>query len=173
MELAVQLPEDVGQARAILERTAEVLEVVLVRAPHELWNMPAIEVEHAADSVKHEQAFVWTLLLLAVLAPIGALAARILDCEDCSGWILLGGVVVTSLAFGQLYGVLFSLGSGFAHNLLAVPPILEFSEPTRYEIVRLTGCLLLSVSLPAIANAAPYLRGLVLNGRSFPPLAPR
>ncbi len=125
------------------------------------------------DSLKHEQALVWTFLLLAILAPIGALVASVLECEDCSGWILLGGVVATSLVFGQLYGVLFALGSGVAHNLLAVPPVLEFSVPTRYEIVRLTGCLLLSVSLPVIANAAPHLREFVLNGRFSPPLAPR
>jgi hypothetical protein len=99
LELAVQLPEDIGEARAVLARTVDVLEGFLIRAPCELWNRPAAEFERSAWAV-HECALAWTFVVLALLAPIGAVGAFVTGCESCSGFVLLLGLVAVSLAFG-------------------------------------------------------------------------
>jgi hypothetical protein len=163
--LAVQLPENVAEARAVLDQTREVLESFMVPTPREVLNRPGIALERAGW-LMHECALAWTLGGLLLLGPIAAATARLFDCETASGWVLLAGVVAVSLVFGQLYGVVFSIGAGLAHNLLTVPPIFEFQLPSRYEVVRLIGCVLLSIWLPLMANAAQRLRSLALTGRS-------
>jgi hypothetical protein len=163
LALAIQLPENILEARAVLDQTESLLEGFMIAAPREIWNRPAEAVE-LGSRLTHECALLWTSGALLLLGPLGALAAHAFHCENCSGWVQLGGVVVVAIVFGQLYGVLFSLGGGLMHNLLTVPPIFEFQTPSRYEVVRLIGCVLLSLFLPWISNATHRLRAMAFTG---------
>ncbi|MGY3117675.1 hypothetical protein ACVWXQ_001612 [Bradyrhizobium sp. S3.14.4] len=142
IELAVQLPEDINEARAVLVQLGELLEGFLIRAPREVWTRPAHPVDPRSGRIAHELALCWTAAGAVALAPAAALLSRLLDCELVSGFVLFSGVAAASLVFGQLYGVIFSALAVLAHNLLSVPPAYEFSVPTRGELVRAVGFVL-------------------------------
>ncbi|MET3991645.1 K+-sensing histidine kinase KdpD [Bradyrhizobium sp. S3.9.2] len=164
IELAVQLPEDINEARAVLVQLGELLEGFLIRAPREVWTRPAHPVDPRSGRIAHELALCWTAAGAVALAPAAALLSRLLDCELVSGFVLFSGVAAASLVFGQLYGVIFSALAVLAHNLLSVPPAYEFSVPTRGELVRAVGFVLLAITLPAIAGGAQRLRALAVSG---------
>jgi K+-sensing histidine kinase KdpD len=159
LQLAVQLPEDVTEARAVLDRTGEVLEGFLIRAPREIWNRPAKGLATISVGYGHDCALLtWTLLVLVLTAPLGAALAFVTVCEPASGLVLCLGLCVVSLVFGRVYGVIFALLSAVAHNYMVVEPLFAFSGPSRYELIRLVGFVIIAIGLPAVANAAPRLR---------------
>ncbi|APO53487.1 DUF4118 domain-containing protein [Bradyrhizobium diazoefficiens] len=164
LELAIQLPEDVAEARAVLVQTGDLLEGFLIRVPRDIWNRPAGAADNRGALIAHECALCWTMISALALAPVAASLAYVLECEAVSGFVLFIGVAAAALVFGQIYGVIFSALAVVAHNLLSVPPVYEFSVPTRGEVVRAVGFVVLAIALPMIANAAQRLRGLALSG---------
>src|SRR5262249_45140781 len=116
--------------------------------------------------VAHACAFAWTMGVLLLLGPIAAATAHLTECEASSVWILLAGVIFVALVFGRLYGVLLSVGAALAHNLLTIPPFLEFQGPSRCEVICLISNVLLSIGLPLIASASPRLGLLLTAGRA-------
>jgi hypothetical protein len=163
--LAIQLPDNVVEARAVLDQTRLVFEEYMIGSSREIGNGPVSPAapDPSVGVVSHECAATWTIGLLLLLAPLAALAAHLFDCETASGWVLLAGVAVAALVFGPLYGVGFSIGGAFAHNLLAVPPVFEFQAPSRCEVIRLIGCLALAIILPLTATAAHRLRAMAFT----------
>lgn len=164
IELAVQLPEDVAEARAVLAQAGALLEGFLIRAPREIWNSAAEGRDDRGSLTAHEYALAWTIAGVAVISLVATALAYALDCEIVSGFVLLGGVAVSALVFGQIYGVIFSVLAVVSHNFFVIPPAYAFNAPTRAELVRAVGFVVLAVALPLIANGAQKLRRLAING---------
>lgn len=164
LQLATQLPEDIAEARAVLAELADLLEGYLIKAPREIWNRPVREVVDRRDCLAaHRRALVWTLVALVVLAPIAASLTWACGQQIVAGLVMLTGVAVASLVFGQLYGVVFSGLATVALNLLAIEPHFAFSAPTAVEIIRLIGYVTAAVGLPLLANAAGRWRAVLIG----------
>lgn len=172
LALAVQLPEDVTEARAVLTQLSDLLESFLIRAPRDIWNRPAVApVDDRGALIAHDCALCWTLVGLVCLVPMATMLASALDCEAVSGFVLFAGVAAAALVFGQLYGVIFSVAATVAHNFFVVAPSFAFSIPTRTEVVRLVGYIALAIVLPMMANAAAWLRAAAIRGAVSRPAA--
>lgn len=156
LQLAVQLPEGVEEARAVLDQTGHLLEDFLIAAPREVSPGGGGHSEVARPSWL--SAAILTFAGVILLSPLGAIAARLTGLEAASGWVITLGVVGSSLVFGPGCAVLFSLVAAVAHNFFAVPPALEFNPLTSAEVLRLVGFVGLSLLVPAIAHSAGRVR---------------
>ena len=163
LQVAFQLPENVEEARRVLDEAQNLLENFLIPAPREFRQRRKLE---RIAPLSLCRTMLATVCAALVLAPVGAGLASLTDLEAASVWTLLVGVSGTSLVLGRLSGTLFSLLGAVAHNLLVVPPALSFTVPTPSEIVRLAGCVTLALMLPALAESAHELRRALSAGSS-------
>jgi K+-sensing histidine kinase KdpD len=163
LQVAFQLPENVEEARRVLDEAQNLLENFLIPAPREIRQRRAIE---RVMPLSLCRTVLVTVCAALVMAPVGAGLASLTDIEAASVWTLLVGVSGTSLVLGRLSGTLFSLLGAVAHNLLVVPPALSFTVPTPSEVVRLAGCVTLALMLPALAESAHELRRALSAGSS-------
>jgi len=157
--LAVQLPEKVEEARAVLDEVAYLLESYLIAAPRELWRREWPRRTEARPSVRC--ALAMTLGGVLALSMPAAIVAMLTGLEAASGWVMMVGVMEATLVLGRAFGVLFALGSAIAHNFLVIPPAFEFNPPTFAEFFRLLAYVSLALSLPSLIGGAIRARGLV------------
>jgi len=169
LQLAVQLPEDVNEARATIEALQLSLEGFLIRAPREIWNKPA-EAFQPPGLALHRRALGWTLLVALVAGILGAAWTFAMESTFGSGFALAIGLCAIALTFGSLYGLIYAPLAVVVHSFLAGP--FAFTRPSDDELVRTAGLMLLAVVLPWLANNAARLRGAALNSGPGPHPSP-
>jgi hypothetical protein len=184
MQIAVQLPENVDEARATLAQAQDLLENFLVRVPLEPAQLgggdqvvpttaartfvtgascggtPPLGAGRAAlAAVALISAFVPAAMGLAWLAGVGAV----------SGWILAIGIILTSLVFGSAYGAVFAVLAAVAHGYVLAVVSVGLSFPSVSEVVAVAGFLGLALGLPPLVRRVTALRRWINScGRAVP-----
>lgn len=165
LQIAVQLPENVEEARDVLDQTACLLESFLIIAPREIWPRCGLA---SAKSPTLRHALPMLLGALVVLFPLGALAAHLTGLAAVFDWMLSVSVICASLTLGRSCAVALAAAGLIFCNLLVVPPILAFTAPSADEIVRATGVLALALGMPSIVDFAAYLRTRISRAAVLP-----
>ncbi|MGJ5205063.1 hypothetical protein [Bradyrhizobium sp. HKCCYLR20261] len=179
MQIAVQLPENVDEARATLAQAQDLLENFLVRAPAEVAQigrsdqvMPLAEgvsVAGGCGGGDHpfgagRAAFV-TVALIAAFAPTAISVAWLTGVEAISGWVLSVGIILTSLVLGSGYGVVFAVSAAIAHGYVLTVLSVGFSFPSSTEAVAMVGFFGLALALPPLARSVEALRRWISSFR--------
>jgi hypothetical protein len=170
MQLAIQLPEGVAEARAVLAMTSEALEDFLIPATSDAhrrarllgWGMtPAEAIERApgAPAVMVREILLGFCSLLFT-APVGLLLLKF--CGIGAGVTFMVGVTMVALVLGTVPALALATVTPLLHNLLLIPPALEFSQPTLAEAVAAGAYLVLAVMVPWIAARRTTIRAAVI-----------
>ncbi|MBR0695979.1 hypothetical protein [Bradyrhizobium lablabi] len=169
LQLAFQLPENIEEARGVLHDTRYLLENFLIIGPREVVQPPPIQLQpRASRPLSVARILLLTVPGAGIFGLLAALAAYASGQEMGSSFVLAVGVVLATLVLGRRSGALFALLGVVSHNLLVVPPVLEFSAPTFPEFLRLAGLLALVLVLPTAAACASPLREMCQRfGRSW------
>jgi hypothetical protein len=157
LQIAIQLPEDIGEARNVIDEVGELLEGYLIAGPRIAKDQPRL-VREFIPPLKPSRAIPYTLLALAMLMPLGVLLADMTGAQTASGWVSLTGLLIVTLTLGQTYGFLYTAVYAVAHNFLVVRPILQFTPPSIEEYVRIGGMCWLALISPTLARLAYPLR---------------
>lgn len=170
LQLVVQLPDDVKDARAVLDETADLLEGYLIRGPHEAAGRRLVALPDSPP-IAAAAAF-WTGLAFLVLAPVAVGLAHVLDIRAAAAYVFCAGVVGCAIVFGRWYGVAFALCCAPTYNLFVIAPLTAFTWPMPVEAVMLSAQLALAWLAPALANNAALLRrGAAVSAGAFVPVA--
>ncbi|MGC2781120.1 MAG: DUF4118 domain-containing protein [Bradyrhizobium sp.] len=164
LQIAAQLPENIEEARAVLDQVADLLENFMIAKPHAAWLRRRLSVPVTTARLPPLCAILLTLVTLLLLLPLGVGSARAGGQEAIFVWVLLYGVVIDSLVFGRWCGVLFALLGCAGYRLLLGPPQFAFSAPTLMEVVRTVGLVVLALWLPGFAGRADLLRNAISRG---------
>jgi K+-sensing histidine kinase KdpD len=167
LQIALQLPENVEEARRALDEAGYLLENFMVPAPREVRRRHF----QPAEPLSLARTALIAVAIAVVLAPLGAVLAVLTGLEAASVWTLLVGVSWTSLVLGRVGGLLFSVLGSAAHNLLVIPPAFSFNVPMPADILRLIGFVTIALLLPMIAASAHDLRRAVSGGSSLSAVA--
>jgi hypothetical protein len=172
LQLAIQLPEDVADARRVLGLTRQCLEKFLVeqdrgspyqRAARLGWRLSLVdnvagdEAAPAAAATRLRQMLL-ALGTLLISVPAGMLALALIGAGAIS--ILGLGVMIVALVFGRPSALLLAAASAVVHNLLLVPPMLQLSWPDAPEMLFAGLYVLIALSVPWIASHARWIREL-------------
>ncbi len=160
LQIAMQLPENVGEARRVLHLADGLLEDFLITAPREVCSPPLQPAIERAPAARPLFLAVLTVLAVAVLTPLAALASWCTGAEPASGWVLAVGLFVVALTFGRSYGTLFSVLAVLSYHLAMAP---AWALPSVLELVRLAGYCATALLLPQLATSACKLRRLILS----------
>jgi K+-sensing histidine kinase KdpD len=159
LQLAAQLPEEIDEARRVLERTRHLLENFLIVAPREVPLAPQVEVRaFEPGSVYPLRTAGLTLAALVATTPVALAAVRLLGMEAASGWIWLYGVMTVSLVLGRGPAMAFALAAAGIQNLLMAPPRFEFTVPSDSELLRLMGLIAVAYALPGLVKLSTDLK---------------
>jgi hypothetical protein len=161
LQVAMQLPENIDEARRVLSDANNLLENFLIPAPRELPRRPLFIPQKVEPILSLSRAAIVTTIAGFLFAPLGAMLASLTGLEAASAWTLLVGESWVSLVLGRPSGIIFSVLASLGHNFFARPPAYEFNPPVPDEFLQLVGFLVIALLLPAIARSAPRLRQLV------------
>ncbi|WP_316216247.1 hypothetical protein [Bradyrhizobium sp. SZCCHNR3003] len=180
MQIAVQLPENVDEARATLAQAQDLLENFLVRAPVEVAQIdrgdqvmpPMAERVSVAggcrggdDPLGAGRATFVTVALISAFAPTAISLAWLTGVEAISGWVLSAGIILTSLVFGSGYGAVFAVSAAVAHGYVLTVLSVGFSFPNSTEAVAMAGFFGLALALPPLVRSAEALRRWISSFR--------
>jgi Domain of unknown function (DUF4118) len=160
LQVAMQLPENVDEARRVLNDANNLLENFLAPVPREIQRRPPISLE-VEPVLPLSRAATLTTIVGFFFAPLGAVLAALTGLEAASLWTLLVGESWVSLVLGRPSGIIFSVLASLAHNFFARPPMFEFNAPVAAEFLQLAGFIMIAVVLPAIARSASRFRRLI------------
>lgn len=172
LQLAIQLPENVTDARRVLVMTSECLDKFLIdpggrltplqRARRLGWrvdlaepeDLPAPEVLAPAPG----PTIGWTLASLVISVPLSAMLWHTIG----HGAYLTFGffVIAIAMTFGAWPGLLLAAVSAIANNLLVLPPALEFTPPSRLELVCAVFYVVFALLMPPLTRRIKLLRQL-------------
>ncbi|MGJ4971048.1 hypothetical protein ACQR1N_20495 [Bradyrhizobium sp. HKCCYLRH1073] len=184
MQIAVQLPENVDEARATLAQAQDLLENFLVRGPLEAAQFgegnqvvqPAaarVSVAGAscggAPSLGAGRAALATVGLVSAFVPAALGLAWLAGVGAVSGWILSVGIILTSLVFGSVYATVFAVVAAIAHGYILAVLSVGFSFPSVTEVVAVVGFFGLALALPPLVRRVDALRRWISSfGRAVP-----
>ncbi len=184
MQIAVQLPENVDEARATLEQAQDLLENFLVRVPLEAAQFggsdqvvaPTAErasvagaSRSAARALGAGRAALVTVALISAFTPAAMGLAWLAGVEAVSGWVLSVGIILTSLVLGSGYGVAFAACAAIAHCYILAALSVGFSFPSVTEVVPMAGFFGLALALPPLVRHVEDLRRWISSfGRAVP-----
>lgn len=172
MQLAIQLPIEIAEARTVLAMTTELHEDFLIAAPSAAhrrarllgWGMDpgaAIELAPGAPAAVLVRSILLGLSSLLVTMPVALLLLQL--CGIGAGMVFMIGVMLVALVLGTVPALALALTSPLLHNLLLVPPALEFSRPTAAETMAAAGYLLVALLVPWIEARRPGIRAAVIR----------
>ncbi|MGY4288851.1 hypothetical protein ACVWXO_008071 [Bradyrhizobium sp. LM2.7] len=165
LQIAVQLPENVEEARDVLHQTACLLESFLIIAPREVWPRCGLA---SAKGPTLRRALAMLLGTLVILLPLGALVAHLTGLSAVFDWVLSVGVICASLTLGRSYAVALAAAGLVFHNLFVAPPIWTFAVPSTDEIMRAAGLLALALGMPSMVEFAADLRARISRASVLP-----
>lgn len=169
LQIALQLPANVAEARQVLELAGDVLDDFMIEGSSSAhrrarllgWGAARLEgVEPqrpAAISPARVRAWsiLWGLTSLAVTVPLGALLVQQLGHGAVMSLLL--GVVVVALIFGAVPALVLSIASTVMLNLL-LGPALAFQVPIVFEAIAAAGFLISSLLVPWLAERRGNIR---------------
>ncbi len=185
MQIAVQLPENVDEARATLAQAQDLLENFLVRVPLEFVQPGESDQEvvqptaarasvagasrGGAPSLGAGRAALATVGLISAFVPAALGLAWLAGVGAVSGWILSVGIILTSLVFGSVYAATFAVFAAIAHGYILAVLSVGLSFPSVTEAVAVAGFLGLALGLPPLVRSVTVLRRWISSfGRVVP-----
>lgn len=176
LQLALQLPASVADARKVLALTGECLDDFLIEAEgpasaraRRLWRLPRPMLVNSAPLPQRTSRLAVFLCCLGVLALsgcLGAIAIRTIG-YGAAGLNLLA-ITVISMLFGR-GAALASVGLAYLLTTWAVmPPSWDISWPTVYELCGVGLYGLAAVLIPWIQEQREPLREATLRAASRP-----
>lgn len=185
MQIAVQLPENVDEARATLAEAQDLLENFLVRVPPEaaqlgesdqVVSLPAARTSVAGASCSGAlsplgagRSALATVALMAAFTPAAMGLAWLAGVAAVSGWMFSAGIILTSLVFGSGCGAIFAVCAAIAHGYILAALSSGFSFPGAAEVVATVGFFGLALVLPPLVRRLEALRLWISSfGRSVP-----
>ncbi|MGC2775701.1 MAG: hypothetical protein WA418_08675 [Bradyrhizobium sp.] len=185
MQIAVQLPENVDEARATLAQAQDLLENFLVRDPLEAVRLgesnqvapltatgafvPGASRRGALPPLGAGRATLATVALISAFVPAAIGLAWFAGLESVSGWILSAGIILTSLVLGSGCGAVFAVCAVIAHGYILAILSVGFSFPSATEIIAMAGFFGLALALPPLVRSVEALRRWISSfGLSVP-----
>lgn len=177
VQLALQLPASVADARRVLELTGECLDQFLIERSdvssaaaraRRIWGRPAPAGRDAAAAPQPSSLAVLFCCVgvLAVAAVAGAITLRL------TGYGAVGINTMAVSLLGLLFGWRAALGSALAAFLLTswavIPPALEINLPTTYELFGLALSIFAALVVPWIQARREPLREASLRVAARP-----
>ena len=173
LQLALQLPESVEDARRVLAMTGECLDQFLIeqsgslsawqRAKRLGWrvdvaaeNRPGLAAAEASPSVS--RALCWALATLGVTAPLALLLVNTVG--GGAGFCFGFAVILISVVFGVLPALALAGASPIIHNLVVVPPAFALQVPSKQELVWAVFYVFFALSVPPLLRRLNHLRRL-------------
>ncbi|WLB04503.1 hypothetical protein [Bradyrhizobium elkanii] len=161
LQLAIQLPASPEDARQVVDELAVLLESYITPpGPRPLWQRQVLALD---PPYRAGPALFWTLALFLLMMPIVTAMVALVGIPTIEVPIMGPVAATCSIVFRRRYGVLFGALVGLAHNLLIVPPALEFSQPTTCELVM--GCCYVcaAIVVPTAAKHSAALRAAAMS----------
>jgi hypothetical protein len=163
LQLALQLPASVNEARRVLELTSECLDEFLIEQhsararARRLWRGPKpVEPVPAPAALPGIVVFLCCFGILAAAGGIGA-AALHLTGYGAAGTNMLA-VTAIALLFGRNAAISSALGAFLLTNWAVVPPAWDLDPPTTYEFVGLGLSIIAAIAVPWIQAQREPLR---------------
>jgi hypothetical protein len=174
-QIAIQLPESVADARRVLKMAGDLLDNFLVeggaeRSPWQRarrlgWRIDA----DAEDPVPGDHvdlapapgpiaAIACSLATLLVTVPLSA--ALLVGLDYSGGFCFLCGVLIAAMLFGSGPALLLAVVSPIVHNILVLPPVLQFNSPTTRDLLVAGFYMVAAVAVPWLMRRAPDLQRL-------------
>jgi K+-sensing histidine kinase KdpD len=143
VQLALQLPASVSDARRVLALTSECLDEFLIEKPQpsaaarasRIWSRPRPMVTNATPLTSPPRrlaVFLCCLGVLSIAAVLGGLALRLVGYGAVGANVL--GVVAVALLFGRGAALMSAALAFLLMNWAVVPPAWDLSLPTTYEL---------------------------------------
>jgi hypothetical protein len=187
LQLALQLPEAVDDARRVLTMTGQCLDEFLIdrspgpsawqRARRLGWRAaPDLVPDLGAEgcqvgddrprSLSAVRALCVALATLGVSAPAAMLLVRIAGVGDgfCFGF----AVILVSMVFGTIPALVLAGASLLVHNLVVLPPAFTFQAPTVQECVLAGFYVIFALTVPPLMRRVDRLRGLAARPLKMP-----
>ncbi|WP_315759177.1 hypothetical protein [Bradyrhizobium sp. SZCCHNRI2007] len=181
MQIAVQLPENVDEARATLAQAQDLLENFLVRDRMEAvqfgesdQDAPLTATGAFASGASRRggppplaagRAALATVALIFVFVPAAIGLGRLTGLESVSGWILSAGIILTALVFGSGCSAFFAVCAAIAHSYILAVLSVGFSFPSAKEIIATAGFFGLALALPPLVRSVEALRRWISSFR--------
>ncbi|MGC2779688.1 MAG: hypothetical protein WA418_29020 [Bradyrhizobium sp.] len=164
LQIAAQLPENIEDARTVLDQVADLLENFMIAKPHAAWLWRRLGASTASGRLSPFWAVVLTLATLLLVLPLGVGSALASGQEVFFVWVLLYGVIVDSLLFGRWCGVLLALLGCVGGKIFVGSPGFALTVPTLAEVVRPVGLVVLALWLPSLVRLADAARNAISRG---------
>lgn len=181
MQIAVQLPENVDEARATLAQAQDLLENFLVRDPLEAVQLgegdqvtpltattafvPGASRCGAPPPLGAGRATLATVALISAFVPAAIGLAWLTGLESVSGWILSAGIILTSLVFGSGCGAFFAACAAIARSYILAVLSVGASFPSTTAIIATAGFFGLALALPPLVRSVEALRRWISSFR--------
>lgn len=173
LQLALQLPANVADARRVIGLTSTCLDQFLVdgrrsdartRAARLGW---PVDIEASLEPTVDERRPTGLPVLLCCLAALAlscALAMLLIDLFGAgAGAASVLSVMVSALLYGRRPAVLVTMLAAIAVNLVAVPPLDGFTPPAAWEVVTFGLNLSIAIAVPWILARRETLRASTLR----------
>ncbi|WP_315729116.1 MULTISPECIES: hypothetical protein [unclassified Bradyrhizobium] len=164
LQIAAQLPENIEDARTVLDQVADLLENFMIAKPHAAWLWRRHSVSTPSRRLSPLWAVVLTLATLLLVLPLGVGSALASGQEVFFVWVLLYGVIVDSLVFGRWCGVLLALLGCAGDKIFVASPGFALLVPSLAEVARAVGLVVLALWLPGLVRRADALRNAISRG---------
>lgn len=173
VQLALQLPASVADARRVLELTSECLDEFLIERhsararARRLWRRPQpVEAVSASAALSRVAVLLCCVGILALAAGSGAVALRLTGYGAIGANLL--AVTVIGLLFGRGAAVCSALGAFVLTNWAVIPPAWDLDLPTTYEFIGLAMSIIAAIAVPWIQAQREPLRAASLRAVQRP-----
>jgi hypothetical protein len=169
LQLAIQLPANVEEAREVLALTESVLDDFLIegqspahrRARQLGWGAARENIKMVVPPPMPRRpplscAMAWTVVSLMLSLPMAMLMQR--ELGHGAGLVFAIEVTLVALVFGQLPALSLAAVIPMLHNLVVIPPVMAFQAPERGELVLGIGYVLLALVVPWVADRRLQIR---------------
>lgn len=155
LQIAIQLPDSLEDAREVIDAVAELLEGYMVKGVRPAWQRRILTASNRAPDAP--RAIFWTVAIFLILAPVAVGLYYALGLQMAAVATFSVGVLLSGLVFGRRYGLLSAALALITHDVLISPPLFTFSTPTPLELIFAAQYLLCAVVAPTIARHADVL----------------
>jgi K+-sensing histidine kinase KdpD len=156
MSLAIQLPSEADEARAVVDDVADLLERFMTRSPRAVWDRQPITQLPPASSLP-AGAF-WMAVVLSSATLVAVAAGQLVGVRVAGALVLSTAVMMLGVVFGRMFGLAAALAAMLLTNLLMAPPVMQLTVPDAVELVFYVGYLVSGLAVPIVACHAAALR---------------
>lgn len=179
LQLALQLPETVDDARRVLAMTGQCLDEFLIdrsgsvtalqrarrlgwrAAPDLVPELGSGDCQGCDRSLSIERALCVALATLAISAPIAAVLMQTVGAG--AGFTFGFAVILAAMVCGTAPALVLALASAIIHNLLVVPPAFTLQRPSTTEWVCVAFYVFFAVSIPPFLSRLDRWRRLAAS----------